>query len=164
MVAARGRTLLAEDEQAGGHTGSVEDVEREGNHGIDQPRLEQRLADEVLVVGLATFHSRIAVVVELPRLLLDLRLAAKEHTLRADDAGAAVVRERGQDVQDEGVVAVAGRGRLEAGAAAEAAEWVLEPLLAEDLLLELVFLLLVVGLLLRLQPPELIGERKIGED
>ena len=65
-------------------------------------------------------------------------------------------------MEDERVVAVAGRGRLEAGAAAEAAERVLEALLAEDLLLELV-LLLVVRLLLRLQPPELVGEREIGE-
>jgi hypothetical protein len=67
-------------------------------------------------------------------------------------------------VEDERVVAVAGRGRLEAGAAAEPAERVLEALLAEGLLLELILLLLVVGLLLRLQPPELVGEREVGED
>src|SRR4051812_24323930 len=104
----------------------------------------------MLVVGFAPLHLRIAVVVELARLLLDLRLAAKQHALGADDACTAVVSERGQDVEDEGVVPVAGRGRLETGAAAEAAEEVLEPLLSEDLLLELVLLLFVVGLLLRL--------------
>ena len=163
LVAALGRALLAQDQQAGGHAGPVEDVERQRDHGVDQPRLEQRLADQVLVVGLAALHLRVAVVVELARLLLDLGLAAEEHALRADDAGAAVVGERGEDVQDEGVVAVAGGRRLEAGAAAEAAERVLEALLAEDLLLELVLLLLVVRLLLRLQPPELVGEREIGE-
>ena len=117
----------------------------------------------MLVVGLAALDLRIAVVVELAGFLLDLRLAAKQHALRADDAGAAVVGERGEDVQDEGVVAIAGGRRLERRAAPEAAERVLVALLAEDLLLELVLLLLVVRLLLRLQPPELVREREIGE-
>jgi hypothetical protein len=58
-----------------------------------------------------------------------------------------------------------GRRRLEAGAAAEAAERVLEALLAEDpsLVCPPSSLLLVVGLLLRLQLPELVGEGEIAE-
>src|SRR5437867_3527906 len=118
----------------------------------------------MLVVCLATLHLRVAVVVELAGLLPDLGLAAEEHALRADDTRATVVVERGQNVEDERIIAVPGRGRRESGTAAEAAERVLEALLAEDLLLQLVLLLLVVGLLLRLQPPELVGEREIRED
>ena len=62
----------------------------------------------MFVVGLAALDFRVAVVVELASLLLDFRLAAEQHALRADDAGAALLGQRGEDVQDEGVVAVAG--------------------------------------------------------
>ena len=108
----------------------------------------------MLVVRLSTFDLRVAILVELFRLLLDFRLAAKQHTLRADDARAAAVGERGEDVEDERVVAVASRGSFEGRAPAEAAERILEALFAEDLLLEPVLLLLVVGLLLQFQPPD----------
>jgi hypothetical protein len=96
----------------------------------------------VFVVGLAALHLRVAIVIELARLLLDFGLASKEHALRADDPGAAIVGERSEDVQDEGIVAVAGRWRPEARAASEAAKRVLKPFLAEDLFLELVLLFL----------------------
>src|SRR5437867_4038195 len=110
----------------------------------------------MLVVSLAALQLRVPVVVQLLRLLLDFRLATEEHALRADDAGAAVVAERGEDVEDEGVVAVAGRRGLESCAAAEAPKRILVAFLAEDLLLELFLPLLVVRLLLRLQPPKLV--------
>ena len=96
-------------------------------------------------------------------LFLDFRLAAEEHALRADDAGPPVIGERSEDVEDERVVPVAGRRRMEAGAAAETTERVLVALLAEDLLLEPGLPGLVVGLLLRLHPPVVVRERKIGE-
>jgi hypothetical protein len=39
----------------------------------DPPGVEQRLADQMLIVGLATLHLWIDVVIELARLLLDWR-------------------------------------------------------------------------------------------
>jgi hypothetical protein len=163
LVAPLASPLLAQDQQAGGDASPIENVEGQRDHRVDQPRIEQRLADQVLVVRLAALQLRIAVVVELLSLFFHFRLTAEEHTLRADDAGTSVIGERGDDVQDEGIVTVAGRRRLETSTAAEAPERVLVAFLAEDLLLELVPLLLVVGLLLWLQPPEFVGERKIGE-
>ena len=114
--------------------------------------------------ALRRLHDGVAVIVELAGFLFDLRLTAKEHTLGADDARAALVGERSEDVQDKGVVTVAGRRSAEGGAATEAAVGVFVAFLAEDLFLEFLLLLLVVRLLLRLQPPELVGEREIGED
>ena len=67
-------------------------------------------------------------------------------------------------MKDKGVVAVAGGRSAERGAATETAIGVFVAFLAKDFLFELVLLLFVVRLLLRLQPPELIGEREIGED
>src|SRR5262249_27560911 len=96
----------------------------------------------MLVVGFAAPHLRIAIIVELTRLLLDLGLAPEKHALRAHNTGAAIVSERGENMQDEGVVAVSSRPRLEPGPATEAAERVLESFLAEDLLLKPVLLFL----------------------
>jgi hypothetical protein len=89
----------------------------------------------VFVVCLAAFELRGAIFVVLAGLLFDFGLAAKEHALRADDAGAPVVIERGQDVQDESIIAIRGRRRFEACAASEASERVFVALFAEDLLL-----------------------------
>ncbi len=93
--------LFFQDEEAGGHARAVEDVQRQGDDGVHQTGVEQGLADFVFIIGLAAFYLRIAVVVELAGFLLDLRLAAEKHALRADDAGAAGLREGGEDVEDE---------------------------------------------------------------
>src|SRR5262245_49649084 len=114
----------------------------------------------MLVVGFPALHFRIAVLVELACLLLDLRLSAEQDTLRTHNSGTAIVGERRKNVQDEGVIAVAGRWCLEARTAAEAAEGILVPFFDEDLLLELVLLFLVVRLLLRFEPPELVRKRE----
>src|SRR5262245_56065997 len=102
----------------------------------------------MLVVGLAALDDRVAVVLELSGFFFNFRLATKQHALRADDARAALVGERGEDVQDEGVIAVASGRCLERRAPPEAGIGVLETLLAEDFFLELVLFLLVVRLLL----------------
>src|SRR5262245_30738219 len=118
----------------------------------------------MFVVSLAALDNGIAVVVELARFFFNLRLAAKEDALRADDAGTSIVRERGKNVEDEGVITIAGGWRAERRAPPEAAKRVLVALFAEGLFLELVLLLFVVRLLLRLQPPKFVREWKIGED
>src|SRR4030095_16044697 len=67
-------------------------------------------------------------------------------------------------VEYEGVITVSGRRRAERCAATKPTVVVVVPCLTEDLLLEFVLFLFVVRLFLRFQPPELIRERKIGED
>ncbi len=75
-----------------------------------------------------------------------------------------MVGQRCEDVQDECIVPITGRRRLETGAAAEAAIRVFISLLAKDHHLEFGLLCFVIGLLFRFEPPEVVGERKIGED
>src|SRR5688572_4922908 len=98
----------------------------------------------MLVVGLAFPELRIAVVVELAGFFLHLRLAAEEHALRTNDTRAPGLRERGDDVQDEGVIAIRSRRRFERRPAPEAAEQVFVTFLGEDFLLQLVLLLFVI--------------------
>lgn len=76
----------------------VKDVQRQRDHRIDHMRLEECAADTVLVVGLAALDLRCAILADLASLLLDFGLAAEEHTLRANDAGAPLVRECGEDM------------------------------------------------------------------
>src|SRR5207302_283027 len=72
--------------------------------------------------------------------------------------------QRGEDVEDERIVAVLSRRCPEGCSAPEPAVGVLEAFLAKDLLTELPFLLLVVALLLRPKPPGFIREREVGQD
>ncbi len=85
----------------------------------------------MFIVGFAAAHDGVAVIVELAGFLLDFGLAAEQDALGADDAGAAVVGERGENVEDESVVAVPGRRSAERGAATEPAVGVFVAFLAE---------------------------------
>ena len=89
-IAALIRTLLPEDQKAGGDGCTVENVLWKGYDSIDETRFKESPPDEVLVVGLAMPDLRLATSVEFARLLLELGLAAEEDALGAYYAGAAV--------------------------------------------------------------------------
>jgi hypothetical protein len=164
LISMFGRALFTQDQKAAGDARPIENIQRQGNHGVDQPGVEQGLPDQMFVVSLAALQLWITVVIELARLLLELGLAPKKHALRANNPSATIVGERRDNVQNKRIVPVAGGRCLKSRTAAEAAERVFVPFLAKDLLFELVVLFFVVRLLLRLEPPELVREGKIGEN
>ena len=75
---------LAKDQEAGRDTGSIKDVQWQGDHGVDQAGVEEGVTDQVFVVGFALFALRTALEIGF---VVKLRLATEEHALRADDAG-----------------------------------------------------------------------------
>ena len=85
-----GRVLLVDDDDAGRDARPEEQVGREPDDPLDEPALEEVLAD----VGLG--------------------VAAEEDAVREDDGPLPRALERGDDVEEEGVVAVLRRGHAEA--------------------------------------------------
>src|SRR5260370_40211120 len=67
-------------------------------------------------------------------------------------------------MNNESIVTITDGWSFESRAPPETAKGIFVTFFAEDFLLQLVFLLLVICLLLRLEPPELVRERKISED
>lgn len=140
MIATGDWTLLPQNQETSRNASVVENIERERDDSINQSCIQQSFPDKVFVISLATLHLGVAVFVELTCLLIDFGLPAEEHALRANDTSSAIISERSNDVENESVVTVARGRRFETSASTKTAKEILESFLAEDLLLEFVFL------------------------